>query len=150
MFCLGTSSVLSSHRCGHSFCPINRNGHVKDVLLYQGAAGYVTINLHHPYHLLHKLVQSNLDCRAMTPYSSPQPLVSILLPWTYPQLLSDLPKRTIILLTSQLYPDLTLCQDRLLASSPDVSPGKVTFLEADFFNFSAAHDQLFDLVYDYT
>jgi len=38
----------------------------------------------------------------------------------------------------------------LLASSPDPSPGKVTFQTADFFSLSVPEDERFDLVYDYT
>lgn len=40
--------------------------------------------------------------------------------------------------------------NRLLESSPDPSPGKVTFQEADFFSLSASDEEKFDLVYDYT
>ncbi|KAF8904090.1 S-adenosyl-L-methionine-dependent methyltransferase [Gymnopilus junonius] len=38
----------------------------------------------------------------------------------------------------------------LLASSPAVSPGRVTFREMDFFAFAVPDNELFDLIYDYT
>lgn len=38
----------------------------------------------------------------------------------------------------------------LLSSSPDVSPGKVTFQVADFFTLQVTEEYMFDLIYDYT
>ena len=38
----------------------------------------------------------------------------------------------------------------LLASSPDPSPGKVTFEKTDFFSLTVQEEEKFDLVYDYT
>ncbi|KAG8835728.1 hypothetical protein FRC17_001519 [Serendipita sp. 399] len=40
--------------------------------------------------------------------------------------------------------------EALLASAPDLSPGKVTFREVDFLTMSVDEGPQFDLVYDYT
>ena len=92
--------------------------------------------------------QSNRD---MTPFSLRPPWGSILWESTYHQLQFNLQTGIIPFPIKKKVSKIYIVKkNSLLASSPDPSPGKVTFKEAEFFSLSVPEEEKFDLAYDYT